>query len=72
MLPFEERTVDRASAWVFRKGVALTTCSPAWKPDLKQIRSELRPLLDMKGEPEALSRFEAVLATVSRRLRKNL
>ena len=94
-LPFEERTVVRASAWHVRKDVTLTTCSAEdllvhkafagrdldWgdveqvlirqhgKLDLRLIRSELKPLLELKGEADALDKLERVLAIVERRLR---
>jgi hypothetical protein len=42
------------------------------KLDLAQIRSELRPLLELKGEPEALDKLEKMIATVDRRLRTKL
>jgi hypothetical protein len=97
-LPFEERTVARASAWHVREGVTLTTCSAEdlvvhkafagrdldWgdvervlirqhgKLDLAQVRSELKPLLELKGEPEALDKLERMIATVERRLRMKL
>jgi hypothetical protein len=38
------------------------------KLDLNLIRSELKPLLELKGEPESLDRFEAKFAMVNRRL----
>ncbi len=94
-LPFEQRTIERASPWKLRDDVTLTTCSAEdlvvhktfagrdldWgdvervltrqhgKLDLKLIRSELKPLLELKGEPEALERLEGKIATVERRLR---
>jgi len=97
-LPFEYRSVARASAWQVRESVTLTTCSAEdlvvhkafagrgrdWddlesvlirqhaKLDLSQIRTELKPLLDLKGAPEGLDRFEQTLATVERRLRAKL
>jgi hypothetical protein len=93
-LPFEERTVARASAWQIPDGSTLNTCSAEdlvvhkvfagrgldWgdvervlirqhgKLNLAQIRAELRPLLELKGEPGALDQFESTLATVERRL----
>lgn len=39
------------------------------KLNLQQIREELKPLLDLKGETEALQRLESKLAVVDRRLR---
>ncbi len=97
-LPFEERTVARASAWQVREGVTLITCSAEdlvvhkafasrdldWgdvervlirqhgKLDLAQVRSELKPLLELKGEPESLDKLERMLATVERRLRTKI
>jgi len=41
------------------------------KLDLNLIRSELKPLLDLKGEPEALERLERKIGTVERRLRSS-
>jgi hypothetical protein len=96
-LPFEERTINRASAWKVRNDVTLITCSAEdlivhktfagrnldWgdvervlirqhgKLDWKQIRAELKPLLELKGEPEAMDKLERMLATVERRLRGN-
>jgi len=94
-LPFEERTVARASSWRLREGITLTTCSAEdlvvhkvfagrdldWgdverilirqhgKLNLNQIRSELKPLLELKGEAEALSKLDQKLEIVERRLR---
>jgi hypothetical protein len=94
-LPFEERTINRASVWEVRRNVVLTTCSAEdlvvhkvfagrgvdWgdvervlirqhgKLDWKLIRSELKPLLDLKCEPEALDKLEELAETVERRLR---
>lgn len=96
-LPFEERSVQRSSSWVWMPGESLMTCSAEdlvvhkafagrdvdWgdvervltrqhgKLDLAQIRRELEPLLDLKGEPEALARLEQKIAIVDRRLRAN-
>jgi hypothetical protein len=93
-LPFEERSVSRASAWHVRDGVTLTTCSAEdlvvhkvfagrdldWsdvervlvrqhgKMDLAQVRSELKPLLELKGEPDAMDKLERMIATVERRI----
>src|SRR5437879_7554464 len=39
------------------------------KLDLKQIRAELKPLLELKGEPESLDKLEGKIATVERRLK---
>jgi hypothetical protein len=94
-VPFEQRSIERASPWKVRDGLSLTTCSAEdlvvhksfagrdldWgdiervlirqhgKLDLKLIRSELTPLLELKGETEALDKLERMLATVERRLR---
>jgi hypothetical protein len=37
--------------------------------DLSQIREELQPLLELKGEPEALTKLERKLTTIDRRVR---
>lgn len=37
--------------------------------DLNLVRSELAPLLELKGEPESLAKLERMIATVERRLR---
>jgi hypothetical protein len=97
-LPFEERTIERATGWQLREGATLTTCSAEdllvhkvfagrdldWgdvervltrqheKLNLRQIREELKPLLSLKGAPEALDKLERVLATVDRRLKTKL
>jgi hypothetical protein len=94
-LPFEERSIHRASEWRIREGVTLTTCSAEdlvvhkvfagrgldWgdvervltrqhgKLNLIQIREELKPLLELKGTPEALDKLEQLQATVARRLK---
>jgi hypothetical protein len=94
-LPFEERSVQRASPWVWTSNASLITCSAEdlvvhkvfagrdldWgdveriltrrhgKLDLSQIREELRPLLELKGEPEALARLEQKIAMIDRRVR---
>jgi hypothetical protein len=39
------------------------------KLDLNLVRSELKPLLELKGEPEALDKLEQKIGTVERRLR---
>ena len=93
-LPFEERSVQRSSAWCWGTSGSLLTCSAEdlvahkafagrerdWadvetvltrqhgKLNLAQVRSELKPLLELKGEPEALVKLERVMATVDRRL----
>jgi hypothetical protein len=94
-LPFEERTIVRASLWEIAPNLTLTTCSAEdlvvhkvfagrdldWgdverilirqhgKLNLNQIRSELKPLLELKGEMDALNKFEQKLTIVDRRLR---
>ncbi len=96
-LPFEERSVQRSSRWVWMPDESLMTCSAEdlvvhkafagrdldWgdvervltrqhgKLDLAQIREELPPLLELKGEPEAMAKLEQKIATVDRRLRSN-
>ena len=97
-LPFEERSVQRASQWSWMEGHSLITCSAEdlvvhkvfagrgldWtdaervlirqhgKLNLEQIRAELKPLLDLKGEIEALEKLERLIATVEQRLRAKL
>jgi len=39
------------------------------KLNLPQIRTELKPLLDLKGELEALEKLEQKIATVEHRLK---
>ncbi len=77
-LPFEERTVERATPWKLKSGARLITCSAEdlvvhkafagrnidWSDiertlqrqgsrlDFKLIFEELRPLLELKEEPE--------------------
>ncbi len=77
-VPFEERTIQRASAWPISPAISLTTCSAEdlvvhkvfasrgldWidvegilrrqnkKLNLPLIFDELRPLLELKEEPE--------------------
>ena len=94
-LPFEERSVARASNWEISEDICLFTCSAedlitykvfAGRPrdwddveriltrsssglNLAQVRQELRPLLELKGQPELLMQFENLVATVSGRLR---
>ena len=94
-LPFEERSVRRASPWVWTADTSLITCSAEdlvvhkvfagrdldWgdvdriltrqhgKLDLVQIGEELRPLLELKGEPEAFVRLEQKIGAIDRRLR---
>jgi hypothetical protein len=97
-LPFEERSVARASRWQIGDGTELTTCSAEdlvvhkvfagreldWgdvervltrqhgKLDLKQVRAELKPLLELKGASEAIDKLEQMRATVERRLQTRL
>jgi len=92
-LPFEERTIARATPWEIRGGVRLTTCSAEdllthkvfagrsvdWgdaeqilvrqhgKLNLAQVLAELGPLLELKGQPEAMARLDELIAQVSRR-----
>ncbi len=94
-LPFEERTVSRASEWQIGQGETLMTCCAEdlvvhktfagrdldWgdlervltrqhgKLNLEQIRSELKPLLNLKGAPESLDKLEQMLVRVERRLK---
>ena len=93
-VPFEERSIHRASAWPWAESRSLVTCSAEdlvvhkafagrdldWgdverilirqhgRLNLAQIRSELKPLLELKGESDALDKLERMLATVERRL----
>jgi hypothetical protein len=87
-LPFEERTVKRASPWQIKPGMKITTCSAEdlivhkafanrgqdW-PDIERvlirrgkglninlILEELRPLLELKGEPEIEDRLRQMIA----------
>lgn len=97
-LPFEERTIERATGWQLREGTVLTTCSAEdlvthkvfagreldWgdvervltrqhgKLDFKQIRSELKPLLELKGDEDALAKLERTIARVDRRVRATI
>ena len=92
--PFEERSIQRASAWSWAADQSLITCSAEdlvvhkafagrdldWsdverilirqhgKLDLAQVRTELKPLLELKGEMEGLEKLERKIATVERRL----
>jgi hypothetical protein len=93
-VPFEERSVERASPWLWTTGHTLTTCSAEdliihkvfagrdrdWgdvesvlvrqhvKLDLSLARRELKPLLELKGQPESMTKFDGLIATVNRRL----
>jgi hypothetical protein len=94
-LPFESRTIERASLWTVRDGLTLTTCSAEdlvvhkvfasrdldWsdvervlirqhgKLNLNLVQSELEPLLELKGELDALDKLERTRAIVERRLK---
>ena len=39
------------------------------KLDFKQIQTELKPLLELKGELEAMDKLERMIAKVDRRLK---
>lgn len=93
-LPFEERSIQRSSNWMWGEAPSLNTCSAEdlvvhkafagrdrdWgdvesvlvrqrgKLNLAQVRSELKPLLELKGELEALDKLERMLVTVENRL----
>lgn len=93
-LPFEERSVTRASPWAVREGLSLVTCSAEdlvahkafagrdrdWadvetiltrqhgKLDFNLVRSELTPLLELKGQQESLKKLERMIASVEKRL----
>ncbi len=93
-VPFEERSVERASPWQWTTDHTLMTCSAEdliihkvfagrdrdWgdvqsvlirqhiKLDLSLIRRELKPLLELKGQPEAITKLDGLIATVNRRL----
>jgi hypothetical protein len=36
--------------------------------DLSLVRRELGPLLELKGQPEAMTKLDGLIATVNRRL----
>ena len=38
------------------------------KLNLAQVRAELEPLLELKGQPEAMTKLDALIGTVNRRL----
>ena len=93
-VPFEERSVQRASPWPWATDHVLTTCSAEdliihkvfagrdrdWgdvesvlirqrvKLDLKLIRQELKPLLELKGQIESVTKLDVLIAKVNRRL----
>ncbi len=86
-IPFEERTIDRASAWRVNEDICLTTCSAEdllihkvfanrgldWidierilqrqnkKLNFQLIFEELRPLLELKEEPENEERLRQLM-----------
>ncbi len=86
-IPFEERTVERASAWKVSEKICLTTCGAEdliihkvfagrdqdWldvrgilqrqnrRLDFKLIFEELRPLLELKEEPENEERLRELM-----------
>ncbi|MFN2476304.1 MAG: hypothetical protein ABR526_08195 [Chthoniobacterales bacterium] len=85
-LPFEERSVTRATRWNLESGMSLITCSAEdlivhkafaardqdWadvtnivirhgrKLNTAQILEELRPLVDLKDEPEILVKLQTI------------
>jgi hypothetical protein len=93
-VPFEERSVQRASPWPWVSDRVLTTCSAEdliihkvfagrdrdWgdvesvlirqrvRLDLGLVHRELEPLLELKGQPESMTKLDALIATVNRRL----
>ncbi len=93
-VPFEERSVQRASPWEWATDHVLTICSAEdlvihkvfagrdrdWgdvgsvltrqslKLDLRLVWQELKPLLELKGQPEAIAKLNDLIATVNRRL----
>jgi hypothetical protein len=97
-LPFEERSMQRSSEWIWSENHSLITCSAEdlvvhkafagraldWgdlerilirqhgKLNVTQIRSELKPLLELKGEIDAMNKLDVLLATVERRLASKL
>jgi hypothetical protein len=97
-LPFEERTITRATPWRVRGDLELTTCSAEdllthkvfagrsvdWgdaeqllirqygKLNLGQVHAELKPLLELKGQPDAITKLDGLIATVNRRLQAKL
>jgi hypothetical protein len=38
------------------------------KLDLSLVRHELQPLIELKGQPEAMTKLDGLVATVNRRL----
>jgi hypothetical protein len=77
-IPFEERSVDRSSVWTVDDRHPLRTCSAEdWidvtgilarqrgKLNLDLVRSELKPLLELKGEPEIVDRLESEITRLA-------
>jgi hypothetical protein len=97
-VPFEERSIQRASPWHWAADHMLTTCSAEdlvihkafagrdrdWgdvesvlirqRLELKLglVRKELKPLLELKGQPDAMAKLDGLIATVKRRLQAKL
>jgi len=93
-IPFEERSIERASPWHWAADHMLTTCSAEdlvvhkafagrdrdWGDvesilirqrlglKLSLVCEELKPLLELKGETDALAKLNGLIATVERRL----
>ncbi|MCX8090239.1 MAG: nucleotidyl transferase AbiEii/AbiGii toxin family protein [Verrucomicrobiae bacterium] len=91
-IPFEERVIERSSAFEFYPGIVLRTCSAEdlivmkafagreldWGDvrsiiarqsdglNWRQIRSELRPLCELKGAPEILTHLEKMRREIQR------
>ena len=40
------------------------------KLDLSLVRQELKPLRELKGQPEAMDKLDGLIATVTRRLQQ--
>ena len=94
-LPFEERSIERATPWLLPTGSRIITCSAEdlvvhksfagrerdWgdveqvlvrqggRLNLELIRSELIPLLELKGELSLLAKLEELIRKTSRRLK---
>lgn len=93
-VPFEERSVQRASPWEWATDHVLTICSAEdlvihkvfagrdrdWGDvesvlirqrvnlEMSLVHRELKPLLELKGESEAFSKLNGLVARVKRRL----